>query len=89
VAVLYDVYHQQISEGDLLDRLTGNLDQVGHVHVADVPGRLEPGTGEIAYERVFDALDDAGYDGYVGLEFVETSDGTSMAEAVDATLALD
>mgnify|MGYP000474713853 CR=1 FL=1 len=89
VQVLFDIYHQQITEGDVIRNLTENIDQVGHVHVADNPGRLEPGTGEIAYANVFDALDDAGYDGYVGLEFFETSAGVSMADAVEETFALD
>jgi hydroxypyruvate isomerase len=89
VQVLFDIYHQQITEGDVIRGLTENIDQVGHVHVADNPGRLEPGTGEIAYGNVFEALDDAGYDGYVGLEFFETSAGVSMAEAVEGTFALD
>jgi len=89
VQVLFDIYHQQITEGDVIRNLTENVDQVGHVHVADNPGRLEPGTGEIAYGNVFAALDDAGYDGYVGLEFFETSEGTTMAEGVRATLELD
>ncbi|WP_415378884.1 TIM barrel protein [Halosimplex sp. TS25] len=88
VQVLFDVYHQQIIEGDVIRNLTENVDQVGHVHVADNPGRFEPGTGEIAYGRIFDALDDAGYDGYVGMEFFATSEGTSMDEAVRSTLEL-
>lgn len=88
VQVLFDVYHQQISEGNLIRTLTENLDQVGHVHVADNPGRREPGSGEIDYEAVFAALDDAGYDGYVGLEFFATSEGVSMDDAVRATLDL-
>lgn len=88
VQILFDIYHQQITEGDVIRTLTENLDQLGHVHVADNPGRLEPGTGEIAYGNVFDALDRAGYEGYVGLEFAETSDGTSMTEAVQSTLEL-
>jgi len=88
VQVLFDVYHQQITEGDLIRNLTDNVDQVGHVHVADTPGRLEPGTGEINYDTLFDALDDAGYDGYVGMEFFTTSEGVSMPEAVESTLEL-
>jgi len=89
VKVLFDAYHQQITEGDVIRNLTENVDQVGHVHVADNPGRLEPGSGEMAYGNVFDALDGAGYDGYVGLEFFATSDGTDMADGIRATLELD
>jgi hydroxypyruvate isomerase len=89
VKVLFDAYHQQITEGDVIRSLTENLDQVGHVHVADNPGRTEPGSGEMAYANVFDALDEAGYDGYVGLEFFVTTEGTSLAEGVRGTLELD
>ena len=74
VTVLFDVYHQQISEGDVTRRLTNNIQHVGHVHVADNPGRTEPGTGELNYENIFAALVDAEYDGYVGLEFLPKTD---------------
>jgi hydroxypyruvate isomerase len=86
VSVLFDVYHQQITEGDVIRTLTENVDDVGHVHVADNPGRHEPGSGEIAYENVFAALEDAGYDGYVGMEWFAPSDGTTMKDGVRATL---
>lgn len=74
VGVLFDVYHQQVTEGNVTERLTENVDAVGHVHVADVPGRHEPGTGELAYERILQALLEAGYDGYVGCEFTPLGD---------------
>jgi len=88
VTVLFDAYHQQITEGDVIRNLTENVDDVGHVHVADNPGRYEPGSGEMAYANILDALDDAGYDGYVGMEFFETSEGTTMDDAVRDTLDL-
>jgi hydroxypyruvate isomerase len=65
----YDCYHMQRMEGQLIETLTGNLDWIGHVQIADVPGRHEPGTGEINYANVLGALEAAGYDGYVGLEY--------------------
>lgn len=74
VSVLFDVYHQQITEGNVVQNLTDHLEFVGYVHVADVPGRHEPGTGELNYARIFEALDDAGYDGYVGLEYAPVAD---------------
>jgi len=89
VQVLYDVYHQQITEGDIIRTVTDNIDAIGHVHVADTPGRHEPGTGELDYANIFDALDETGYAGYVGLEFFSASDGTDMDEAIRSTLALD
>lgn len=65
----YDVYHMQRMEGQLIETLTKNLQWIGHVQIADVPGRHEPGTGEINYPNLLGALETAGYDGYVGLEY--------------------
>lgn len=69
VKLLYDIYHQQITEGNLIDTIEENIEKIGHFHVADVPGRHEPGTGEINYKNVFKAISESGYDGFVGLEF--------------------
>ncbi len=69
----YDVYHMQIMENNLIDTIRKNVALIGHVQIADVPGRHEPGTGEINYPNVLKALADAGYDGYVGLEYSESS----------------
>ncbi|RKD88879.1 TIM barrel protein [Halopiger aswanensis] len=85
VSVLFDVYHQQIVEGNVIANLTENLEFVGYVHVADVPGRHEPGTGELNYWCVFEALDEAGYDGYVGLEYAPA---TFSATLLAATVSL-
>ncbi|WP_436922946.1 hydroxypyruvate isomerase family protein [Halosimplex amylolyticum] len=85
VQLLYDAYHQQVTEGNVIDTVTENVDRIGHVHVADVPGRHEPGSGELNYGNVFAALDDAGYDGYVGCEFSPTGDPD---EAMADVLAL-
>jgi hydroxypyruvate isomerase len=65
----FDCYHLQRMEGQLIDGLVKNLEWIGHVQIADVPGRHEPGTGEVNYPNVLAALDRAGYDGYVGLEY--------------------
>jgi hydroxypyruvate isomerase len=72
IRLLYDIYHMQVMEGNLITSLTHNLDVIGHVHVADVPGRHQPGTGEINYANVFKALKEAGYEKYIGLEFAPT-----------------
>ncbi|MGQ9513894.1 MAG: hydroxypyruvate isomerase family protein [Thermoproteota archaeon] len=74
VKLLYDIYHQQIMEGNLISTITKNIDLIGHFHVADVPGRHEPGTGEINYANVLKTIDDAGYEGFIGLEFIPTKD---------------
>ena len=69
VKVLFDIYHQQITEGHLISNITNNIDLIGHFHVAGNPGRGEPYLGEINYREVFRAIDEAGYTGYAGLEY--------------------
>ena len=66
----YDVYHMQCVEGNLVRTIRENIGKIGHVHIADNPERHQPGTGEINYRFVLRALDEAGYDGYIGLEYV-------------------
>ncbi len=68
VKMLFDIYHQQITEGNVIRNLTENIDRIGHVHVADNPGRREPGTGELNYANILKALADTGYEGFVALE---------------------
>jgi hydroxypyruvate isomerase len=68
VKINWDLYHMQISEGDLCGRLKDGFDQVGYLQLADHPGRYEPGTGEIYYPRVLRAAHELGYRGFVGLE---------------------
>jgi hydroxypyruvate isomerase len=65
----YDVYHRQILHGDVLKSLEALLPIIGHVQIASVPGRHEPGTGELDDERVLKRLDALGYQGYVGCEY--------------------
>lgn len=69
LSLQYDIYHMQIMEGDLATTLTDNLVQIGHVQLADNPGRHEPGTGEINYPFVLSHLDSLGYEGWVGCEY--------------------
>ena len=69
VKLLYDVYHQQITDGNLIQNIRDNIELIGHFHVADNPGRHEPGTGEINYKNVFTAIDELGYQGFIGLEY--------------------
>jgi len=70
VRVLYDLYHAQLMEGNLVGTLRENLELVGHVQVADAPGRHQPGTGEINFPYVFSQLEALGYDRFVSLEYV-------------------
>ena len=65
----YDIYHAQVMEGDLLPTITANLARIGHIQIADTPGRHEPGTGEINYPFLFAALDRLGYAGWIGCEY--------------------
>ncbi|MGH3088587.1 MAG: hydroxypyruvate isomerase family protein [Rubrobacteraceae bacterium] len=74
----YDVYHMQRMEGNLVANLRERIGSIGHVQIADSPGRNEPGTGEINYEHVLRELEVLGYDGYVGLEY-NPSDGDTLA----------
>ncbi len=67
--VQYDVYHAQRMEGELIATLTSQLARIGHVQIADNPGRHEPGTGEIHFGNVLAALDRIGYTGWVGCEY--------------------
>jgi hydroxypyruvate isomerase len=69
VKLQYDIYHAQIIAGDLARTLEANIDRIGHIQIADNPGRHEPGTGEINYPFLFDLLDRLGYDGWVGCEY--------------------
>jgi hydroxypyruvate isomerase len=82
VRLLYSMYHQQMSEGNLVTRLMKNLDLVGHIQVADVPGRHEPGTGEINYRYVFAVLRKLNYRGYVGLEYTPLKDSNASLKTV-------
>jgi hydroxypyruvate isomerase len=83
IKLLFDIYHQQITEGNIISRLINNLDVIGYIHVADVPGRHQPGTGELNYAVIFDRLRQAGYEGYVGLEFSPTVPSkTAAAQAL-------
>src|SRR6266576_5848905 len=69
VRFLYDFFHEQISEGNLIKKLEKDINQVGLVHIADVPGRHEPGTGEINYTNIFRKLAELKYDRYAAMEF--------------------
>jgi hydroxypyruvate isomerase len=68
----YDIYHMQIMEGNLITTISRNLDKIKHMQLADVPGRHEPGTGEINFENLFRAIDEMGYQGWIGCEYNPT-----------------
>jgi hydroxypyruvate isomerase len=67
--VQYDIYHMQRMEGELAATMKAHLAQIGHLQLADNPGRNEPGTGEINYRFLFDWIDSIGYTGWIGCEY--------------------
>jgi len=84
VKINWDLYHQQITEGDLCGHLRQGIEQIGYVQLADHPGRTEPGTGEIHYNRVLRELHELGYRGIVGLECSPRDGEAKAAERVAA-----
>jgi hydroxypyruvate isomerase len=82
VKIQFDFYHVQIVSGDLIRRFERHLPLVGHVQIAAVPSRHEPDEGEVSYPAIFDAIDRAGYAGWIGCEYRprgRTEDGLSWA----------
>ena len=75
--VLYDLYHEQRSQGNLIEKLEKNIDYVGLIHIADVPGRHEPGTGEIDYTNIYKTLARLKYTGPIAMEFYPTGDAAT------------
>ncbi len=82
VKLLLDVYHQYITEGALLETIEAHIHRIGHFHLADAPGRHEPGTGEVQFREIFQLIDSLGYQGYLGMEFVPTGDHNEAVETV-------
>ena len=72
VKVVYDIYHQQIMEGNIIPSITNNLDCIAHLHAAGHPGRIDLQFGESDYKNIFAAADKAGYTGACGLEYRPT-----------------
>ena len=66
----YDIYHMQIMEGHLAKTIEAHLPRIAHMQLAEVPGRHEPGTGEIDYGFLLDFIDRTGYDGWIGCEYI-------------------
>lgn len=87
VKILYDVYHTQIMEGNLIETIRANIAAIAHFHIGDVPGRHEPGTGEINFANVFRAIHASGYEGYVGMEYIPSIDAMKTLADVRALAA--
>jgi hydroxypyruvate isomerase len=84
VKMLFDIYHQQITEGNVIRNIRDNIDRIGLFHVADNPGRKQPGTGEMNYANIYKAIHETGFTGYVALEHGKTG---SVEDALNANLA--
>ena len=78
IKVLYDFYHEQRGAGNLLQKLDGNLDLIGLVHIADVPKRTEPGTGEVNYINIYKRLAAMKYNRWIAMEFYPTGDAVTI-----------
>jgi hydroxypyruvate isomerase len=86
VKLLWDFYHMQLEDGDLIEKFTAGIDQVAHVQIGDVPGRHQPGTGEVNHANLLGAVRAAGYRDKIGLEFMPLDQND--VRAVDDMLAL-
>jgi hydroxypyruvate isomerase len=88
--ILFDIYHQQITEGNLLPNIDTAWDEIAYLQVGDNPGRNEPGTGEINYRNVFRHIHGKGYTGVVGMEHGNATRGRDGERAViDAYVVAD
>ena len=74
VQFLYDIFHEQIAEGNLIEKLQKHIDVIGLIHVADVPGRHDPGTGEINYANIYRKLFELNYQRGIAMEFLPLGD---------------
>ncbi len=72
--LLYDIYHMQIMEGNVISTIEKNIGIIGHFHAAGVPGRGELYLGELNYPNIIKRIDEMGYDGYIGLEYFPSID---------------
>jgi hydroxypyruvate isomerase len=81
VQFLYDIYHEQMGFGDLIDKLEKNMDVIGLVHIADVPGRHEPGSGEVNYGNIYRKLAALGYRRNLAMEFYPSGDPIATLRA--------
>lgn len=86
IKVLYDAYHMYLNEGKTCETITKYLDQIGYIHIADAPGRAEPGTGAINYRKVFEVLKDLNYSGAVGFELYPKTDTSTAVRAIQEVI---
>jgi len=89
IKLQWDFYHMQLEDGDLIEKFTAGIDQVGYVQLGDVPGRHQPGTGEVNHVNLLKAVRAAGYKGPLGLEYypLDKDHGRAVSEAVALSIA--
>ena len=83
IKILLDLYHEQLMAGNLMNTIKEKILHIGHIHVADVPGRHEPGTGEINYKGILECLKELNYENYVGFEFRSTIDSEGLVKYME------
>jgi len=90
IKILFDIYHQQITEGDVIRRIRAYYDEIAYFQFADNPGRKEPGTGEMNYRMIFKAIHDLGFKGILGAEMGQSQPGDEGSrQALEAIIACD
>ncbi len=88
--ILFDIYHQQISEGNLIPNIEKSWDEIGYFQIGDNPGRKEPTTGEINYRNVFKYIHERGYTDILGMEHGNAAPGKEGEQAlIDAYVSVD
>ena len=85
--ILFDIYHQQITEGNLIQNIERCWDEIGYFQVGDNPGRKEPGTGEINYRNIFKYIHSRGFNGVIGMEHGNSVRGADGEKKVIAAYA--
>jgi hydroxypyruvate isomerase len=86
IKLVFDVYHQQITEGNVIRNATRYVDHIHHYHIADNPGRHQPGTGELNYVNILRAIQATGFEGFIGLECGFTGDTDEAIEQFKSSI---
>lgn len=84
--ILFDIYHQQVSEGNVIRNIRENIDLIGHFHIADNPGRKQPGTGELHYANILKAIQETGYDRWLAFECGRSLEVSALSAAMHALI---
>ncbi len=88
VKILYDAYHMYLDEGKVCETIEKYSEYMGYIHIADAPGRHEPGTGAINFKKVLQVLSTTSYDAFVGFEFYPENDTATAIKAVKDILSV-